>query len=117
MQLHHLGQGFYHLDFGCLADSWGIRLVLDKLTALWMKNACFYLLTSLFNPCNICSTIGKAALNCCLIPPGQSSKSVAPINGSMSSILCLYTPSLSALFTASRACLAVDSGFSGTLYG
>lgn len=34
---------------------------------------------------SILSTIGRAALNCCLIPPGQSSRSVAPTRGSDSS--------------------------------
>ena len=38
-------------------------------------SACFRISDS------ILSTIGFAALNCCLIPPGQSSRSVAPTRG------------------------------------
>lgn len=36
--------------------------------------------------------MGRAALNCCLMPPGQSSRSVAPMRGSSSSTRCLRMP-------------------------
>jgi hypothetical protein len=38
-----------------------------------------------FSGRRICSTSGAAALNCWRMPPGQSSRSVAPISGSSSS--------------------------------
>lgn len=36
--------------------------------------------------------MGRTALNCCLMPPGQSSRSVAPMRGSSSSMRCLRMP-------------------------
>ncbi len=47
--------------------------------------------SSCFTVRRIDSTIGMAALNCCLMPPGQSSMSVAPINGKSSST-CFQCP-------------------------
>lgn len=47
-------------------------------------------------------------LNCCRMPPGQSSRSVAPISGSSSSTRWRLTPACHARVHAATACDTVS---------
>mmetsp|Transcript_3776 Transcript_3776/g.10264 ORF Transcript_3776/g.10264 Transcript_3776/m.10264 type:complete len:278 (-) Transcript_3776:27-860(-) len=92
--------------------------VLSTTTAS-ASSTIFCLTSAAFPSVPIClrssPTIGATAWYCCLMPPGQSSRSVAPIRGRVNSIASCFLPSADALLTASAACPTCSRGDFGSL--
>mmetsp|Transcript_1046 Transcript_1046/g.4273 ORF Transcript_1046/g.4273 Transcript_1046/m.4273 type:complete len:279 (-) Transcript_1046:25-861(-) len=91
----------------------------ERTTTASASSTIFCLTSAAFPSVPICfsssPTIGATAWYCCLMPPGQSSRSVAPIRGSVNSIASCFLPFAAALLTASAACPTCSRGDFGSL--